>query len=154
MNDTIAQTDSILMVVDGNSLMYRAFYALPPLTNNAGEYTHAVFGFFSMLISAIDSLSPTHLAVAFDMKGKNVSSRDFRGIQRHAQTHAARAHSAIPDAQKCTRRSRYQCPRKRRLRSGRYPSGISQSTTPAAAPSRSFCPAIKTFSSSFPTTAV
>ena len=63
----MAQT---LMVVDGNSLMHRAFYALPLLTNKDGEYTNAVFGFFSMLINAVSSVSPDHLGIAFDKKGK------------------------------------------------------------------------------------
>ncbi len=59
-----------LMVVDGNSLMYRAFYALPLLTNKEGQYTNAVYGFFSMLINALASVKPDCLAIAFDMKGK------------------------------------------------------------------------------------
>lgn len=59
-----------LMAVDGNSLMHRAFYALPILTNASGDYTNAVYGFFSMLISAISSLEPDYIAIAFDMKGK------------------------------------------------------------------------------------
>ncbi|MBT3319756.1 MAG: DNA polymerase I [Clostridia bacterium] len=59
-----------LMVVDGNSLMYRAFFAMPPLTNKHSEPVGAIYGFFSMLISALDSLAPESLAIAFDMKGK------------------------------------------------------------------------------------
>ena len=59
-----------LMVVDGNSLMHRAFYALPILTNKNGEYTNAVYGFFSMLINAVGEQSPDYLAIAFDKKGK------------------------------------------------------------------------------------
>ena len=59
-----------LMVVDGNSLMHRAFYALPILTNDSGAYTNAVYGFFSMLISATTVHEPDYLAVAFDKKGK------------------------------------------------------------------------------------
>ena len=59
-----------LMVVDGNSLMHRAFYALPILTNDSGAYTNAVYGFFSMLISATATHQPDYLAVAFDKKGK------------------------------------------------------------------------------------
>lgn len=59
-----------LLCVDGHSLMYRAFYALPILTNNDGEYTNAVHGFFSMLISAIQTLEPTHIAVCFDTHAK------------------------------------------------------------------------------------
>ena len=60
----------ILMAVDGNSLMHRAFYALPLLSKLDGEYTNAVFGFFSMLISAISTHQPDYLAIAFDKKGK------------------------------------------------------------------------------------
>ena len=59
-----------LLVVDGNSLMHRAFYALPILTNENGDYTNAVFGFFSMLINAIATHTPDYLAVALDKKGK------------------------------------------------------------------------------------
>ena len=59
-----------LMVVDGNSLMHRAFYALPLLTNKEGLYTNAVYGFFSMLINALNTVKPECLAIAFDMKGK------------------------------------------------------------------------------------
>jgi|AGTN01.2.fsa_nt_gi 5''-3'' exonuclease (including N-terminal domain of PolI) len=59
-----------LMVVDGNSLMHRAFYALPLLTNKEGQYTNAVYGFFSMLINALGAAKPEYLAIAFDMKGK------------------------------------------------------------------------------------
>ncbi len=66
-----------LMVVDGNSLMHRAFYALPLLTNKDGEYTNAVYGFFSMLNSAITSLKPDYLAIAFDKKGKTFRHEMF-----------------------------------------------------------------------------
>jgi DNA polymerase-1 len=59
-----------LMAVDGSSLLHRAFYALPILTNSNGEYTNAVYGFFSMLINALGTLKPDYLAVAFDKKGK------------------------------------------------------------------------------------
>lgn len=59
-----------LMAVDGSSLLHRAFYALPILTNSNGEYTNAVYGFFSMLINALGTLRPDYLAVAFDKKGK------------------------------------------------------------------------------------
>lgn len=59
-----------LMAVDGNSLMHRAFYALPLLTRKDGTYTNAVFGFFSMLVNAISVHRPDYLAIAFDKKGK------------------------------------------------------------------------------------
>lgn len=55
-----------LMLVDGNSLLYRAFYALPPLQNSKGMYTNGVYGFFTMLDRVVAEESPTHLLVAFD----------------------------------------------------------------------------------------
>ncbi len=66
-----------LMAVDGNSLMHRAFYALPLLTKSDGEYTNAIYGFFSMLISAITTHQPDYLAIAFDKKGKTFRHEMF-----------------------------------------------------------------------------
>ncbi len=59
-----------LMAVDGNSLMYRAFFAMPPFTTKDGKPSGAVYGFFTMLLSAIEQYSPDALIVAFDKKGK------------------------------------------------------------------------------------
>lgn len=50
--------------------MYRAFFALPLMQNKNGDYTNSIYGFFSMLFSAIDKINPTHIVVAFDKKGK------------------------------------------------------------------------------------
>ena len=54
------------LAVDGNSLMHRAFHALP-LMDAGGVYTNAVHGFLSMLLKAIQDLSPRYIAVAFDL---------------------------------------------------------------------------------------
>ena len=64
-----------LLLVDGHSLAYRAFYALPldNFSTSTGQPTNAVFGFTSMLINAIKDEKPTHLAIAFD-----VSRETFR----------------------------------------------------------------------------
>ena len=64
-----------LLLVDGHSLAYRAFYALPveSFTTSSGQPTNAVFGFTSMLINAIKEEKPTHIAIAFD-----VSRNTFR----------------------------------------------------------------------------
>ncbi len=59
-----------LMAVDGNSLMHRAFHALPIMISKDGVYTNAVYGFFSMLINALLTLEPDYIAIAFDKKGK------------------------------------------------------------------------------------
>jgi DNA polymerase-1 len=58
---------STLMLIDGNSLAYRAFFALPTdLATASGQVTNAVFGFTSMLVNLVRDHAPDHLAVAFD----------------------------------------------------------------------------------------
>lgn len=58
-----------LLLVDGNSVLFRAFYGVPLLTTASGLYTNAVYGFSMMLLNLIKEEQPTHTAVAFD-KGK------------------------------------------------------------------------------------
>lgn len=57
------------IVIDGNSLLYRAFFALPPLQSRRGEHTNAVYGFTNMLFRLLDQEEPDYLAVAFDPPG-------------------------------------------------------------------------------------
>lgn len=57
------------LIIDGNSLIHRAFHALPPLTTSRGVVTNAVFGFTKMLFKALELIEPDYIAVAFD-KGK------------------------------------------------------------------------------------
>ncbi|WP_195571833.1 DNA polymerase I [Paenibacillus sp. 1001270B_150601_E10] len=54
------------IVIDGNSIANRAFYAMPPLTNAQGLHTNAVYGFMTMLLKLLEEEKPTHLLVAFD----------------------------------------------------------------------------------------
>ncbi len=57
-----------LVLIDGHSLAYRAFFALPPdMATSKGELTNAVFGFISMLLNVMRDHKPTHMAVAFDV---------------------------------------------------------------------------------------
>ena len=55
-----------LVLIDGNSIIYRAFFALPLLNNDKGVYTNAVYGFTTMLLRLLEEEKPTHLLVAFD----------------------------------------------------------------------------------------
>lgn len=55
-----------IMILDGNSLLFRAFYALPPLKTKKGQYTNAIYGFLSMLYKLLDTYSPEYICVAFD----------------------------------------------------------------------------------------
>ena len=63
-----------LLVLDGHSLAYRAFYALPVenFSTSTGQPTNAVYGFTSMLVNLLRDEEPSHVAVAFD-----VSRRSF-----------------------------------------------------------------------------
>ncbi|ASK62992.1 DNA polymerase I [Virgibacillus phasianinus] len=55
-----------LVLIDGNSIIYRAFFALPLLNNDKGVYTNAVYGFTTMLLRILEDEKPTHMLVAFD----------------------------------------------------------------------------------------
>lgn len=55
-----------LVLIDGNSIAYRAFFALPLLNNNKGIHTNAVYGFTMMLMKILEDEKPTHMLVAFD----------------------------------------------------------------------------------------
>nr|WP_145402992.1 DNA polymerase I [Paenibacillus xylanexedens] len=55
-----------LILIDGNSIIYRAFFAMPPLTNSKGLHTNAVYGFTTMLLRLLEEHKPTHVMVAFD----------------------------------------------------------------------------------------
>lgn len=59
-----------LILVDGSSYLFRAFHALPPLTNKAGEPTGAMLGVINMLRRLLDTYKPTEMGVVFDAKGK------------------------------------------------------------------------------------
>lgn len=59
--------DKTLLIVDGHSYAYRAFFAIPKLTNAHGEPTNAIFGFLKMLRRMADDFQPSHWAVAWDV---------------------------------------------------------------------------------------
>ena len=56
-----------LIIIDGNSLVNRAFYALPPLKNKDGQYLNAIYGFINILIKLLIENQPKYLAIAFDV---------------------------------------------------------------------------------------
>ncbi|MCL2456639.1 MAG: DNA polymerase, partial [Defluviitaleaceae bacterium] len=56
-----------LLLFDGFSILNRAFYALPPLTNSAGEFTNAIYGFLNIFFRFVDEEKPEHVIVAFDL---------------------------------------------------------------------------------------
>ncbi|GAB2608535.1 DNA polymerase I [Streptomyces capparidis] len=68
-----------LLLLDGHSLAYRAFYALPAenFTTSTGQPTNAIYGFTSMLANTLRDEQPTHLAVAFDMSRKTFRTEEY-----------------------------------------------------------------------------
>lgn len=68
-----------LLLIDGHSMAYRAFYALPVdnFTTAAGQHTNAIYGFATMLLSLLSTEKPTHVAVAFDVSRKTFRSEIF-----------------------------------------------------------------------------
>src|SRR5437867_399756 len=56
-----------LALIDSNSLIYRAFFAVPPLTTTKGELANATFGFASILLKSLEQATPQHIAAAFDL---------------------------------------------------------------------------------------
>lgn len=72
-----------LLIIDGNSLTNRAYYALPYLTNSKGQFTGAVFGFVNMLIKILAEETPTHLLVAFDHARKTFRNEIYAEYKAH-----------------------------------------------------------------------
>ena len=77
--------DNKFLIIDGSSLFFRAFYALPLLKTKRGLYTNAIYGFVMMVENAIEKIKPSHVAVCFDMKGKTFRSdiyKDYKGTRQ------------------------------------------------------------------------
>ena len=74
-----------LLLIDGNSLINRAFYATPPLSSPDGTPTNAVYAFLNMLFKAISDMKPTNIVVAFDVKAPTFRHNmyaDYKGTRK------------------------------------------------------------------------
>jgi DNA polymerase-1 len=72
-----------LVLIDGSSYLYRAFHALPPLSNSRGEPTGAVLGVLNMLLKFMNEQHPTRIAVVFDAPGKTFRDELFTEYKAH-----------------------------------------------------------------------
>ena len=70
-----------MMLIDGSSLIHRAFYALPLLTNKDGIYTNGVYGFLTMFNRLMEEYDPDYLAVAFDRSGPTFRHKDYEAYK-------------------------------------------------------------------------
>ncbi|MBX7356291.1 DNA polymerase I [Clostridium chauvoei] len=66
-----------LLILDSNSLLNRAFYAIPPLTTSDGTHTNAVYGFTNMLFKMKDEIKPDYIVAAFDKKGPTFRHKEY-----------------------------------------------------------------------------
>ena len=75
----MAKNEKRLLLIDGHSMAYRAFFALPAenFTTASGQHTNAIYGFATMLISLLKDEKPTHVAVAFDVSRKTFRTEIF-----------------------------------------------------------------------------
>ena len=74
-----------LLIIDGNSLIYRAYYALPFLSNSSGQYTGGVYGFLNMFLKVLEEYKPTHVVIAFDhshITFRNQIFKDYKGTRK------------------------------------------------------------------------
>ena len=80
--------ERVLLLMDGHSLAYRAFYALPPenFSTTTGQTTNAVYGFTSMLINLLRDEDPTHVAVAFDLSRQTWRREEYVDYKANRST--------------------------------------------------------------------
>ena len=76
-------TSPDLVLVDGSSYVYRAFHALPPLSNSRGEPTGAIHGVLNMLVKFVKEYQPKRIAVVFDAPGKTFRDELFAEYKAH-----------------------------------------------------------------------
>ena len=79
----MAEKKPPLILVDGSSYLYRAFHALPPLTNSKNQPTGAVYGVINMLKKLVNEYQPEHMAVVFDAKGKTFRDDIYAEYKAH-----------------------------------------------------------------------
>ncbi len=95
-------TDKILLI-DGHSIMSRAFYGIPELTNSQGLHTNAVYGFLNILLKVLDQEQADHLAVAFDVHEPTFRHKMFDAYKGTRKPMPPELHEQIPLMQEVLR---------------------------------------------------
>ena len=85
-----------LLLIDGHSIMSRAFYGIPELTNSQGLHTNAVYGFLNILLKVLDEEQADHLAVAFDVHEPTFRHKMFEGYKGTRKPMPQELHEQIP----------------------------------------------------------
>ena len=84
-----------IMLLDGHSLLNRAFYGLPALTNAEGKYTNAVLGFLNIMLRYMEEEKPTHLLAAFDRKEPTFRHLRYKEYKEGQQVHSSGNDSGV-----------------------------------------------------------
>ncbi len=87
-----------ILVIDGNSILNRAFYGIRPLTTKAGKHTNAIFGMVNMIQRQLSSLSPDYAAVAFDLKAPTFRHKMYDAYKAGRHPTPPELSSQFPDA--------------------------------------------------------
>lgn len=75
-----------IMIIDGSSLLYRGFYALPLLTTKEGIYTNGIYGFLTMLYKVMEEKQPDYISVVFDKKGPTFRHEEYEKYKGNRQS--------------------------------------------------------------------
>ncbi len=85
-----------IIIIDGNSLAHRAYYALPPLKTEKGEITNAIYGFASIFLKSIKALKPEGVICAFDAPGPSFRHKKFKDYKAQRQKAPEELYAQIP----------------------------------------------------------
>ncbi len=85
-----------LVLLDGHSILNRAFYGIPDLTNSAGLHTNAVYGFLSIMFKVLETEKPQYLAVAFDVKAPTFRHRLYDAYKGTRKGMPEELHAQVP----------------------------------------------------------
>ena len=90
-----------ILVIDGNSIINRAFYGIRMLTTKSGKYTNAIYGMVNMITRQIDAIKPDYCAVAFDIKHPTFRHEMYDGYKAGRHPTPPELLSQFPDAKEC-----------------------------------------------------
>lgn len=85
-----------IMLIDGNSIINRAFYGLPMLTNSDGTHTNGIYGFLNIFFKLYEEENPTNIGVAFDLKGPTFRHNKYQEYKARRKTMPQELRSQIP----------------------------------------------------------
>lgn len=90
-----------ILVIDGNSIINRAYYGMRPLTTKSGKSTHAVYGMINMILRQLTAIKPDYAAVAFDLKAPTFRHKMYDAYKAGRHATPDDLISQFPDAKEC-----------------------------------------------------